>query len=262
MLAAENLTFYRSGRALVDRLNLEVQAGEFIGIVGPNGAGKSTLLRLLAGLLAPDAGLVRLKGRALGGWPRRERARQLAYLPQTPVSSWSLTAAEVVALGREPHRPMLAALSAADRAAIARAADRCDVTGLLDRDIGTLSGGEAMRVHLARTLATEAPVLLADEPAAGLDPQHQLSLLALLARQARSGSTVLAVLHDLTLAARFCDRLALLDGGRLAAVGLPADVLTDKALATIFGIRVRRRLDAADGLVLPWSVVGEGQDDC
>lgn len=260
MLAADNLTFRRDGRALVDGLGLQIQPGEFVGIIGPNGAGKSTLLRLLAGLLVSDAGEVRLRDRPLRDWPRRERARQLAYLPQTPASSWSLTAAELVALGREPHRPMLAALSAADRAAIGRAAELCDITGLLDRDVATLSGGEEMRVHLARTLATEAPVLLADEPIAGLDPQHQLSLLALLARLARSGSTVLAVLHDLTLAARFCDRLVLLDRGRLAAVGPPVEILTDRTLAAIFGVTVRRQLDPSDGLVLPWTAIG-GNDD-
>ncbi len=261
MLAADHLTFRRGGRALVDGLGLQVRPGEFVGIIGPNGAGKSTLLRLLAGLLAPDAGQVRLGGRPLDNWPRRDRARQLAYLPQNPSSSWSLSAAEVVALGRDPHRPMLAGSSAADRAAVRRAAELCDVAGLLDRDVATLSGGEAMRVHLARTLATEAPVLLADEPIAGLDPRHQLSLLALLARLARTGSTVLAVLHDLTLAGRFCDRLVMLDRGRLAAAGPPAEVLTDAAMVAVFGVTVRRRLDAADGLVLPWTVMGEGNDD-
>lgn len=261
MLAADNLTFRRNGRALVDGLGLQIRSGEFVGIIGPNGAGKSTLLRLLAGLIAPDAGEVRLRDRRLGDWPRRERARQLAYLPQSPSSSWSLTAAELVALGRAPHRPMLAALSSADRAAIGRAAALCEITGLLDRDVTTLSGGEAMRVHLARTLATEAPVLLADEPIGGLDPRHQLSLLALLARLARSGGTVLAVLHDLTLAARFCDRLVLLDRGRLAAAGPPAEVLTDAALAGIFGITVRRQVNPSEGLVLPWAVVGETHDD-
>lgn len=260
MLSAETLTFRRAGRALVDGLGLELRPGEFVGIIGPNGAGKSTLLRLLAGLLVPDAGEVRLQGRPLRHWARRERARRLAYLPQTPASSWSLTAAELVALGREPHRPMLAAPSAADRAAIARAARLCDVTGLLDRDVATLSGGEAMRVHLARTIATEAPVLLADEPIAGLDPHHQLRLLALLARLARAGSTVVAVLHDLTLAGRFCDRLALLDQGRLIAAGPPGEVLTDAALAAIFGVTARRQIAAADGLVLPWAVTG-GNDD-
>jgi len=261
MLTAETLTFRRGGRALVDGVGLRIGAGEFVGIIGPNGAGKSTLLRLLAGLLAPAAGQVRLKDRPLGQWLRRDRARQMAYLPQTPSSSWSLTAAELVALGREPHRALMAGLSAGDRAAIERAAVQCDIADLMGRDIRTLSGGEAMRVHLARALATEAPVLLADEPIAGLDPQHQLSLLALLSRLAREGRSVVAVLHDLTLAGRFCDRLVMLDHGRLAAQGPPAEVSSDAALAAIFGVTVRRQLDAAEGLVLPWAVADERKRD-
>lgn len=259
MLTAENLTFRRGDRALVDGLGLRIGAGEFVGIVGPNGAGKSTLLRLLAGLLVPAGGQVLLKDCPLARWSRRDRARQMAYLPQSPASSWSLTAAELVALGREPHRAVMAGLSAADRAAIDRAASQCDIAGLMDRDVQTLSGGEAMRVHLARALATEAPVLLADEPIAGLDPQHQLSLLALLSRLARHGRSVVAVLHDLTLAGRFCDRLVMFDRGRLAAAGPPAEVLSDAALAAIFGVTVRRQLDAAEGLVLPWGVAEDGK---
>jgi iron complex transport system ATP-binding protein len=256
-LAATALTLDRGGKRVVDGVDAAFAPGELVALIGPNGAGKSSLLRLLAGLVRPDAGLVVLDGRPLARWRPAELGRRLSYLPQTPESAWSLTVADLVALGRHPHRAPLAGPSTADRDAVARALTRCDVAAFADRDIRTLSGGEAMRAHLARALATEAPILLADEPVASLDPRHQLAIMNLLRALAHDGRTVLAVLHDLTLATRFCDRLLLLDRGRLVAAGAPAAVLTDMAMRRVFGVAVRRQAAAGDGLVLPWTLASE-----
>jgi iron complex transport system ATP-binding protein len=240
------------GRQAVDGVDAEIAAGEVAALVGPNGAGKTTLLRALAGLIEPQAGRIAIEGREAAALTPRERARALAYLPQGGASHWPLLAQRIVELGRLPHRDNFAGLSARDRAAIARAAEAADIGALLDRPFDELSGGEKARVLLARALAVESSILLADEPVAALDPAHQLHVMEILRERARAGGAVVAVLHDLVLAARFADRVLLMDRGRIVADGAPARVLDHARLASIYGVEAIEF--SAEGLrfAMPW----------
>ena len=230
--------------------------GAVTGLVGPNGAGKTTLLRVALRLLARSGGGVSVFGRALESFSRDALARTMAYLPQGAEAHWPVIARRIVALGRLPHRAPLAQISEPDSAAIDSALVRCDALALADRRMDELSAGERARVLLARALATEAPILLVDEPAAHLDPAHQLRLMELLSEEARRGAAVIVTLHDLALASRFCDRLVLLKSGRVAASGPAADALSDAALAEVFGISAVRAGQEIHGAgapaVVPW----------
>jgi iron complex transport system ATP-binding protein len=236
LLAVEGLGVRLGGRAVLQDVSLRVAAGECVGLIGPNGAGKSTLMRAALGLIGA-AGARSLGGDPVAALAPAERARRAAFLPQEREIGWPVTVRALVALGRAPHRPRLAALGPADEAAIEAAMQRMDVAQFADRPATDLSGGERARVLIARALAQEAPLLLADEPAAGLDPAHQLALMETFAALAREGRAVLASLHDLGLAARWCDRLVLLDRGRVVADGPPQAVLTAERLAAVYGIR-------------------------
>lgn len=254
------------GRTILSDIDLALEPGRFVGLVGPNGAGKTTLLRVLAGLIIPIQGRITLDGRPLAAMGRDERARRIAALFQGSGVGWPMTVREIVALGRLPHRRAFASSTQADDAALARAMVRTDILHLAGRGEPTLSSGERMRVLLARALAVEAPWLLVDEPVTALDPAHQLDALALLQAVSRDGTGVVAVLHDLTLAARFCDRIVVLAGGRLVADGTPEEALTDVLLAEAFGVRAERGW-ASDGTryILPWARSGatttEERDD-
>jgi iron complex transport system ATP-binding protein len=234
-LSALDLSVLFNGRVIVDRATLALKAGEFTVLIGPNGAGKTTLVRALAGLL-PAAGRIDLNGRPLAGLLARERARHIAYLPQGHVFHWPMAVAAVVALGRYPYADAFAVLTDADRAAIERALKATACGAFAEQAVTTLSGGERARVALARALASEAPILLADEPTVSLDPRHQLVVMELLARAAHEGGAVLAILHDLTLAARFADRVLVMDRGRLVAEGPPRAVFTPERIAAVFGV--------------------------
>ena len=233
-------------REVLHGLDFLAEPGELTAIVGPNGAGKTTLMRTLAGVLPPTAGTVTLSGRPLGQWPPRMRARALAYLPQERIVNWALAARAVVALGRLPHQPIGAGESASDTRAIEVALATMDIGHLAARPVLDMSGGERARVLIARALAQEAPALIADEPAAGLDPAHQLALFAQFVRLAAAGRTVVVALHDLSLAARFCHKIVLLNAGRSIAAGAARDVLTVENLAAAYGIDGRYVL--IDGL--------------
>ena len=243
------------GREVLRGLDLAAEPGQLTAVIGRNGAGKTTLLKALAGLIAPRAGTVLLEGSDIGKWDRGGLARALAYLPQERLVHWALTARAVVALGRLPYRPFGAGESAADRAAIDAALTAMDVGHLAQRPVPELSGGERARVLVARALAQEPRVLFADEPAAGLDPAHQLRLFQHLAALAAAGRTVVVALHDLSLAARFCHAVALVHEGRTLAAGTPQVVLTPEHLAAAYGITARYR--AIDGVpvVLPIDVL-------
>lgn len=253
-LTARGLVVTRGANRAVDGIDLEFSGGELVGILGANGAGKSTLLKTLAGLLPPTQGDVTLGDDPLSGWDRRALARCIAFLPQERVVHWPLSVRATVALGRFPYSGGRA-LSSACVAAIDEALAVMDVAQLEDRAVSELSGGELARVLLARALAQDTAYLLADEPTAGLDPAHQITLFEQLSQLAVLGRTVLVAIHDLSLAARYCNRIILLKGGRSIADGPPAQTLTREALAAAFNIRAQ--LVTVDGalVVVPLSTL-------
>ena len=235
ILQATGVSVRLGGRPIVSDAGLTLRANELTALVGPNGAGKTTLVRALAGLL-PSEGRIQVDGRDLASLPPRERARRIAYLPQGNVFHWPLPVAGVVALGRHPHADPFSRVSDDDRAAVARALELTGTDGFAERPVTTLSGGERARVALARALATQAAVLLADEPTVSLDPRHQLVVMGLLRDAARAGGAVLTVVHDLTLAARFADRVVVMHQGRIVADAPPAEALSPQRIAAVFGV--------------------------
>ena len=247
ILQAEDVTVRLGGALIVDRASLALRPGELVALVGPNGAGKTTLIRAFAGLL-PAQGRIELDGRPLNAVAARARARRIAYLPQGNVFHWPMSVASVVALGRHPHGDAFSPWSDADRDAVRQALDATATRALADRPVTTLSGGEHARVALARALATRAPVLLADEPTVSLDLRHQLVVMELLRAAARAGGALLIVVHDLALAARFADRVVVMDGGRLVADAAPAEALSPARTAEIFRVETAM-VDSGDGLI-------------
>ncbi|MCX8999553.1 ABC transporter ATP-binding protein [Rhizobiaceae bacterium BDR2-2] len=235
LLSLAGLSVSLGGAPVVRGLSLDVAAGEFVGLIGPNGAGKSTLLRAIAGLL-PAGGTASFRGRALAALSASQRAREIAYVPQEHEIAWPVPVETLVGLGRTPHRSGFAGFSARDRQAVLSAMERMDVARFADRPATALSGGEKARVLIARALAQETPLFLADEPAAGLDPAHQIALMRLFRDLAGEGRGVIASMHDLGLAGRWCTRLVLLSAGRIVADGLPAAVLTPENLRSIYGV--------------------------
>jgi len=227
---------YRERAALRD-VSLTVEPGERVAIIGPNGAGKSTLLRVIAGLLRPTTGTVELAGDRVDRLERLAVARRLAVVPQLPVLPFATTVEEVVALGRLPHEHPIRGMRPGDRAAVAAAIERVGVGHLLGRDARELSLGERQLVLLAMAVAQAAPVLVLDEPTVHLDLRHQVEVMDLVGDlNARDGTTILAVLHDLGLAAHFFERLILLDRGRVIADGTPAEVLAPARIREVFGV--------------------------
>jgi iron complex transport system ATP-binding protein len=233
----ERLTVAYRGRPAVRDVDLSIEPGERLALVGPNGAGKSTLLRAIAGLVDPAAGTVELSGAPIATLDRWAVARRLAVVPQLPSLPFSTSVEEVVALGRLPHEHPVRGLRPQDRAAIAAAIDRVGVGHLLGRDARELSLGERQLVLLAMAVAQAAPVLVLDEPTVHLDLRHQVEVMELLSDlNERDGTTVIAVLHDVGLAARYFPRIVVLDGGRLAADGAPRDALTAERIRETFGV--------------------------
>lgn len=234
--AARGVVVELGGVPVVHGVDLEVRAGEVLALLGPNGAGKSTLLGTLAGDHRPAAGDVELAGRPVDRWSVRDLARHRAVLPQHTAVSFPFTVAEVVAMGRAPWAGTPQEVD--DDAAVAEALEACDVTHLADRTVPTLSGGERARVGLARVLAQRVGLLLLDEPTAALDLHHQEMVMARARTHADAGGAVVVVLHDLTLAGAWADRLCLLSRGTVAAAGEPADVLTPEGLSAVYGCAV------------------------
>ena len=233
----------RQNAPILQGVSLSVAKGEMVGLIGPNGAGKTALLRLAIGFEKPESGEIRLDQAPLSSLPANERARRLAYLPQQPEAAWPITVAQAVTLGRLPH---------GDRNpdAIALALDAVGMSEFADRPLTRLSGGERALVLLARALAVEAGLILLDEPTANLDPAHQLRVMEVLRKRAALGDAVVVVMHDLGLATRSCDRLAVLHKGRIAADGAPDSILDDPLLREVFSITVERgRTDGRPFLV-------------
>jgi iron complex transport system ATP-binding protein len=246
-IALESVSVSLGGRRVVENVDLAVEHGEWVALIGPNGAGKTTLLRAIARLVRYE-GSIRLDDRPAAQMPRTELSRLLAVVPQEPTTPPWLTVAEYVLLGRTPHLGPLAKEGRRDREAAARALARLDLLEYQSRRLGTLSGGERQRAVVARALAQEAVVVLLDEPTAALDIGHQQQALDLLdALRGETGLTLVAAMHDLTLAAQYADRMVLLDGGRLVADGPPADVLTESAIAQHYDASIH--VIAVDGRI-------------
>jgi len=253
MLVGESLSFSRNGRPILEGVEVALARGEILGLIGPNGAGKSTLLRILAGVLPADAGRLSLDGKPLAEFSRRERARRIAYLPQSSGVAWPLSVERLVELGRIPHLESWQRPGPRDRTVIERIIVQTDLLALRQRPFNTLSGGEQARVLLARALVTEPDILLADEPVAALDPAHQLDVMQLLSDYCEVGLSAIVVLHDLTLAAHFCHRLQLLYQGATLDEGAPEEVLNEENLATAYAIELADVEETGfSPFALPW----------
>ena len=234
-IALSNLSVALSGRRVLQDISLAIGAGECVALLGANGAGKSTLMRAAIGLASPQSGSALLNGEDPALMAPAARARAAAYLPQIRPLAWPLLVRDVVALGRFAHGGNLGALRGADRDAVERALTACELEDLAHRNADTLSGGERARMHIARALAAEAPILLADEPVAALDPLHAWRVMELIRDFAAKGGAALTVLHDPALAGRFCTRIVCLKDGCIIADGAPQDVLNPAVLAEIYG---------------------------
>ncbi|WP_028659538.1 ABC transporter ATP-binding protein [Nocardioides insulae] len=252
-LTAQGVSWSIDGHRVVDGVGLEVAPGTTMGLLGPNGSGKSSLLRLLAGLRAPAEGSIRLGGDDLADLPRRDIARRLALVEQDVNTDQDPLVREVIDLGRIPHRRRWSGESRSDRAAVLRAAQVTGVTEHLERRYSTLSGGERQRTQIARALAQEPTVLLLDEPTNHLDIRHQLSLLGMVRR---APATVVMALHDLNLALEFCDVVVVLESGRVAAAGPPAEVVDPALIEEVYGVPARVVQDE-DGLHVRFLAAGE-----
>jgi len=255
VVTAQGLTVELAGRLVLRDVSLALSPGHLVALVGPNGAGKTTLLRALAGLV-PSSGVVHVRGDALSSLSLRERARRFAYLPQGHLVHWPLPARNIVALGRYPHGVTdPARLTAKDAEAVLRAMQAADVMEFSERRVTELSGGERSRVALARVLAVEAPVILADEPTSSLDPRHQLDVMKTLRGAADKGALVMVVTHDLGLAARFADTVLVLSDGRLVSQGAPAEALSGQVLAEVFRISAYRAEYQREAVIVPWAEI-------
>jgi len=249
LLTANNIAVTRGDKQLLSGVSLEVHSGELVGLIGPNGAGKSTLLSVMAGLIQSDSGNVELLENDLSAYSSRERAREIGWMEQLSSAHWPVTVEHLVTLGRLPYLTRWQKLSASDQAIVERALMSTDCLSLRGQQVTTLSGGELTRVMLARVLASEPRILLADEPIAALDIGHQLQTMDLLRQFAHAEQACVVVLHDLSLAARYCDRLYLLHESELVASGAVASVLGKENLRQVYGVEVIAGCDE-----VPWIV--------
>ncbi len=233
-LAIKQLQFSRGSRTVLRGIDLALAAGKITAILGPNGAGKSTLLSCMAGLLTPGQGTIEIDGASLESLPGKERARRIAFLPQTAVVAWPIDVQTLVGLGRIPYAGVTS--DAQNREAVQRAMEMTRVSQWADRVVNELSGGERARVLLARVMAGTSRWILADEPFTGLDPAHQLEAAELLRQSANDGGGVVLTVHDLSLAARIADRVVLLNDGRVVADGTPEEALAPENLRAVYGV--------------------------
>jgi iron complex transport system ATP-binding protein len=253
MLSAENISVLLGDQVeVLKSVSLTPAEGQVTGLIGPNGAGKTTLLNAMAGLLNPQSGQVLYGDMPLDQIPRKQRGQEIAYLEQDTQCHWPLTVERMVMLGRIPYQRSFQGETPEDHAHVADAMARCDVAQFAARNVLSLSGGERARAMLARALTGEPTVLLADEPTAGLDPYHQLQVMELLREQAKSGTAIVVVLHDLTLAARFCDRVCVLSDGEIAADGAPAEVFSGDVIQSVYGVTTSTGTHDNQTYVIPW----------
>ena len=253
-LTIDKLTLGYGDRTVIDDLDLVLPAGKVTAIVGANACGKSTLLRSMSRLLAPRTGHVLLDGKDVHRMPAKQLARTLGLLPQSPIAPEGITVADLVGRGRHPHQGILSRWSRADDIAVAEALEATETAALSERSVDELSGGQRQRVWIAMALAQQTDLLLLDEPTTFLDVSHQIEVLDLLTDLNRTrGTTIVMVLHDLNLAARYADHLVALSEGRVHAQGEPAQVLTEEVVRSVFGLDSRVILDPTSGkpLMLP-----------
>ena len=248
-LLAHDIDVTLGGREVLRGASVRVEPGEVVALLGPNGAGKTMLLRAVLGLVKRSRGEVRADGDDPARLPAAERARRLAYLPQSRPLAWPVRVRDMVALGRFAHGASPGRLNGRDAAAVERALADCDLRGLAERPCDALSGGELARAHVARAMAAEAPVLLADEPTEALDPLHQHQVMSLIRAYADGGNGALVVLHEVALAARFADRLTWVREGRVVADGPPEETLTPQHMAEVYGVRATVRRIEEDWVV-------------
>ena len=247
-LTAKDLHLSYGDAEVIAGLNLDLQAGCITAIVGANACGTSTLLKSMSRLLAPRSGAVVLDGRKVHSMPAKRLARILGLLPQTPIAPEGITVADLVGRGRHPHQGAFSRWSAEDDLAVADALDTTGTAVLADRPVDELSGGQRQRVWIAMALAQQTDILLLDEPTTFLDVNHQVEVLDLLTElNQRSGVTIVMVLHDLNLAARYCDRLVMLADGNIHASGTPAEVLTEANVERVFGLPNQIIVDPVSG---------------
>jgi iron complex transport system ATP-binding protein len=250
---------YRRHRVL-DGVDVDAAAGEWLAVVGPNGAGKSTLLRAIGGLLPMEGGSITLDGEDLASLRTRDRAQRVALVPQAPIVPPGMTVAAYVLLGRTPYLPRFGSEGADDLRAASEALALLDLVEFTDRAVNSLSGGERQRVFVARALAQETAVILLDEPTTGLDLWHQQEVLELIdSLRTERGVTVVSTMHDLTLISRFADRLVLVDGGRVVAGGTPEEILTPETLARWYGANVRVIQDPTGPVIVPLRPLREAE---
>jgi iron complex transport system ATP-binding protein len=245
-ITLDNVSYGIGSRLLVDGVSFEVPQGKVLGLLGPNGSGKSSLLRLICRLRKVRSGVIRLGADDVLSMPPRMLAKRMSLVEQHSATDTHLTVRDVAALGRTPHRGFLSPLSSEDEAAVDQALARVDMGARADQLWQTLSGGERQRVQIARALAQEPTELLLDEPTNHLDIQHQLDILSLVSRL---GITCIVAIHDLNLAAMFCDMLAVLKEGRLASLGVSEDVLTEEMIASVFGVAAQVTRSSAHGRI-------------
>lgn len=251
LLSADDITFAYDDRRVLENVSLGVAAGEFVGLIGANGSGKTTLLRVLLGLLPAHPGAVKLVGEPLENLSRRQIALRATLVQQDTRIDFAFTGREVVAMGRTPYLGRFSPEGLADREAIARAMRETETEMFAERSVTELSGGERQRIHLARAIAQDTDVILLDEPTSNLDLTHQFEALRLVRDVTRAGKkAALAAIHDINLAARFCDRLLLLSSGKIVAEGEPTSVVTESNLAHCFGLRARVRRDEESGCLI------------
>lgn len=256
MLDVEALDVSLGDRPVVRNASIHVRQGELLGLLGPNGAGKSTLMRSILQLIPRNRGSIKFEGQAIETIPRQKRSRKIAYLAQQGPVNWPLSVERLVTLGRFPHLASWQSLSSHDQDRVDCILHQTDLWELRHRTITTLSGGERTRALLARALAVDAPLLLADEPVAALDPAHQLQIMHLLRQYSQLEHAVIVVMHDLTLAARYCHRLALMHEGAVVAVGTAQDVLRPEHLAAVYNIDARYGPEE-DYYVIPWQQINQ-----
>ena len=250
-LYAEDVTIGYDRRVISTGLSVAIPDGAFTVIVGANACGKSTLLRALARLLKPSAGRVVLDGKSIADYPAREVARRLGLLPQSSIAPDGITVADLVARGRYPHQSFLQQWSDADESAVIEAMAATHITELSHRAVDELSGGQRQRVWIAMVLAQQTPILLLDEPTAALDLRHQEEVMRAVRLRAAAGHAVLVVVHDLTLAAAYADRIAVVSGGTVVAAGTPGEVLTASRLEAVYGLPVDVTVVNGRPVVLP-----------